>query len=61
MILKRTLNVATNTLLTRHATFAPSLASMATRTSSARTIQRLCYLVLFLDMASKRVTKIDVL
>ncbi|KAJ5985626.1 hypothetical protein N7499_008086 [Penicillium canescens] len=61
MILKRTLNVATNTLLTRYAAFAPSLACMATGTSSARTAQRLCYLVLFLNVASKRVTKIDVL
>lgn len=58
--LKRTLDIAANTFFTRHAPFTPSLACMATRTSSPRAIQSFSYLVLPLDMPSKCITGLDI-
>ena len=60
-VLKRTVNIATNALPTWNAPFAPTLTCMATCTSSARAIERLCDFVLFLNMAPKSITNSTVL
>jgi hypothetical protein len=60
MVLERTLNVTTNTLLAWHAPFAPGLPCMAVCTSSACAIKRLHYFVLLLNTASKCITNFKV-
>jgi hypothetical protein len=60
-ILKRTVNITTNALPTWNAPFAPTLACMATCTSSTCAIERLYYFVLFLYMAPKSITNCTIL